>query len=464
MKDLRNYSGDTLYLKLYNLLKSDIENQNITHKLPSIRKLSKELNISIFTVVKAYELLEKNGYISSKKGSGVFVKNNRNLHIFYSEDYMANEDFKYNYFCEKCTIDFSSASPKSDLFPIQTLKKCINEILDTDGEKALLYELPQGNINLRRAIVNNLKKLNIFTNLDNIQIISGAQQGINLLSQVLIQTGDIVTIENPTYKGALNSFFSRGASIKKISVEKDGINLIELEEFLKFNKIKLLYIIPIFQNPTGITLSEDKKIRLLKLADKYNFYIIEDDSVSDIYFDKKILPLKSLDLNNRVIYIKSYSKVFMPGFRLGFMIVPSAFVNEVIRAKYSSDISTSGLNQRVFQYFLEKGIWEEHTINLRNYFQKKQDLMFKELSTIDKILFLKPLGGFSFWIQLPLDITGESIYFKLIKQKIKIIPGTVFSNDFSNYIRLSFAQASDEDIIKGVKALKNALQELCSLQ
>lgn len=282
------------------------------------------------------------------------------------------------------------------------------------------------------------------------------------MSQILIQNGDIVVLENPTYKGAVNSFLNSGASIKKISIEDDGINLDELESFLKFNKIKLLYTIPIFQNPTGVTLSENKKIKLLKLAEKYNFYILEDDSSSDIYFNKKILPLKSFDNNNRVIYIKSYSKVFMPGFRLGFMITPNSLINEIIRAKYSSDISTSGLNQRIFQYFLENDIWKEYTEKLRVHFKEKQLFLIEKLSNIDKISFSKPQGGLSFWIKLPNNITGEAVYFKLIKQGVKIIPGVVFSNDFPNYIRLSFAQCSLEDIDRGIEILKNTIEELDS--
>lgn len=463
MRELKNYSGDTLYLKLYNLLKEDIEDKKILHKLPSIRKNAKDFKVSIFTVTKAYELLEKDGYVSGKRGSGFLIKSNRNQHIFYSEDYMANEDFKYNYFNENCTIDFSSASPKSNLFPIEILKESINYILDSEGEKALLYELPQGNINFRKTVVKSLKNLKITTNLENIQIISGAQQGINLLSQVLIQCGDIVVVENPTYKGALNSFLERGAIIEKIPIAEDGIDLLELESFLKYNRIKLLYTIPVFQNPTGITLSQRKRKELLKLAEKYDFYIIEDDSISDIYFSEKILPLKSLDSSNRVIYIKSYSKVFMPGFRLAFMVIPNTLTNEIIRAKYSTDISTSGLNQRIFQYFLERGIWEEYTENLRNYFKERQEFLYKKLLEIEKISFLKPQGGLSFWIKLPDNLTGEAIYFKLIKQGIKIIPGVVFSNDFINYIRLSFAQCSIEDIDMGVKALEKAIIELDSI-
>lgn len=463
MNDFKYLPGDTLYLKLYNILKKDIESNKISHKLPSIRKTAKNFNLSIFTVIKAYELLEKAGYVSSKKGSGFFIKDNRNQPLFYEEDHMASEDFKYNYFNENCKIDFSLASPKSDFFPIELLKESINKILDIEGEKALLYEIPQGNIQFRKTIANNLKNYNIFTKLDNIQIISGAQQGINIVSQILIQNGDIVVLENPTYKGAVNSFINNGASIKKISIENDGINLSELESFLKFNKIRLLYIIPIFQNPTGITMSEKKKLKLLKLAEKYDFYIIEDDSLSDIYFNKQFFPLKSLDINNRVIYIKSYSKIFMPGFRLGFMITPSWLINDIVRTKYSSDISTSGLNQRIFQYFLEENIWEKYIQKLRNHFKEKQEFLHRKLSKIDKILFIKPLGGLSFWIKLPNNITGEAIYFKLLNHGVKIIPGVVFSSDFSNYIRLSFAQCSIQDIDTGINILKKAIDELDAL-
>ena len=453
-------AGDTLYLKLYNLLKKDIESGKLTYKLPAIRKVAKEFQVSNFTVIKAYELLEKNEYVSAKKGSGFYIKYNRNSNIFYPEDYMASEEFKYNYFDENCIIDFSSASPKNNFFPIDILKESINYILDTQGEKALLYEIPQGNIEFRKSILRNLKEINITTKIENIQVISGAQQGINLISQVFLQNGDIVVVENPTYKGAINSFKEKGAIIEKISIEEDGINIEELEIFLKFNRIKLLYIIPIFQNPTGITLSEEKKYKLLSLAEKYNFYIIEDDSNSELYFEEKIYPLKSLDKNNRVIYIKSYSKVFMPGFRLGFMIVPEKIVQEVVRTKYSTDISTSGLNQRIFQYFLDKKIWLDYISDLRKDYAKKQEFLINELLKINKISFNKPQGGLSLWIKLPESITGEAVYFKLIKSGVRIIPGIVFSRDYSNYFRLSFAQCNLEEIKSGVEILKKVILEL----
>lgn len=460
MIDLKREEGDTLYLKLYNFLKKEIEIGKLNHKLSPIRKTSKEFKVSIFTVTKAYELLEKNGYILSKKGSGFYIKHNRNTNNFYPEDYMINEEFRYGYFDDKCEIDFSSASPKSDFFPLELLKESINSILDNEGEKALLYELPQGNINFRKTILKILKTIDIHTELDNIQIISGAQQGINLISQIFIQNGDLVVVEDPTYKGATSSFKEKGATIEKVSLEEEGINLRELESFLKYNKIKLLYIIPTFHNPTGITLSSKKKIELLKLADKYDFYIVEDDSNSELYFSEKVLPLKSFDKKDRVIYIKSYSKVFMPGFRLGFMVAPSEFIKEITRTKYSSDISTSGLNQRIFQYLLEKDIWKNYTEKLREDFKKKQEFLYLKLLKIPNITFQKPEGGLSFWLKLPENISGEALYFKLSKFGIRVIPGTVFSLNFTNYIRLSFAQCNLKDIEKGITTLEKIILEL----
>lgn len=462
MKDFRKFKGDTLYLKLYNCIKKKIESEKLKGKLPPVRKTAENLNISINTVIKTYELLEKNSYITAKKGSGFFITYNKNQD-FYPEDHMKNEDFKYSYFNNQCEINFSSASPKTDLFPIEMLKSAICDILDRYGEKALLYENPQGNIEFRNTIKKEANKFGIKTSVKNIQIISGAQQGINIISKILVQPGDIIVSEEPTYKGAIQTFKENGGKIKTIPLENDGINIDALEQFLKFNKIRLLYIIPIFQNPTGISLSSEKAKKLVSLAEKYDFYIVEDDSSSDLYFDKPVKSIKNYDCYNRVIYIKSYSKIFMPGFRLGFMILPTEITEPVIRAKYISDISTSGLNQRIFHHFMKNKIWGSFTENLREEFGKKQDYLYKKLKNNKLLSFEKPQGGLSFWIKLPDEITGEAIYFKLLKKGVSIIPGVVFSPKFVSYIRLSFAQCSYEDIDKGIVKLEEVLDELVNL-
>lgn len=463
MKNFMSTEGDTLYLKLYNYLREKIEKGELKNKLPAIRTTSKEFAISIATVVKAYELLEKNNYVESKKGSGFYITYHKK-HTFYPEDYMQNEDFKFGYFDNQCEIDFSSASPKTDLFPIENLKNAIIDILNSEGEKALLYENPQGNVKFRNTIKKQARKTGIKTSIKNIQIISGAQQGINIISRILIQKGDIIVTEEPTYKGAVESFKENDGKVYSVELNEDGLDIDKLEQFLKHNSIKLLYIIPIFQNPTGISLSEEKAKKLINLANTHNFFILEDDSSSDLYFHKKINPIKSYDIYDKVIYIKSYSKIFMPGFRLGFMILPDCITDSVVRAKYSSDISTSGLNQRIFHYLIENKIWNNYLDNLRDEFFRKQTYMYEKLKEIPTINFKKPLGGLSFWISLPMDITGEAVYFKLLKEGVSIAPGIVFSPNFTSYIRVSFAQCSYEDINIGIEKLKIAVSELITLQ
>ena len=379
MLDISLKSGEKIYIQIYYKLKEMIENGELKGKIFSIRELAKKFRVSHSSVIKAYEKLEENGYIYLRGGSGAYVNYNIEKK-FYPEDHMENEIFKYGYFSSEYRIDFSTASPSADFLPVEELKKSINHILDRDGGKALLYENPLGYMELRKSIKKQLKKEGIDTEIKNIQIVSGAQQGIDIISKVMITSGDIVVTEDPVYKGAIVSFKNNGAKVEKVQLKKDGIDLKELEKILKREKIRFLYTASTYQNPTGISMSESKRKELLKLAEKYDFYIIEDDCSSDIYFsNERIKSIKSFDKNNRVIYIKSYSKVFMPGFRLGFIIVPEKIATSVLGGKYSSDISNSGLNQRIFQYFLEEGIWEKHIERSRKEFKRKQLYMYNRL-------------------------------------------------------------------------------------
>lgn len=452
--------NEKIYIQIYYKLKELIEKEELKGRIFSIRELAKKLNVSNFSIIKAYEELEKDGYISIRSGSGAYVIYNKTKK-FFPEDHMENEVFKFEYFNDKCNIDFSVASPSADIFPIDELKKSINDILDRDGGEALLYENPLGYIGLRESIKKQLQEEGIETEINKIQIVSGAQQGINIISEILIHSGDIVVTEDPVYKGAITSFKNNGAQIKKINLKRDGIDFNSLEKILKKEKIKFIYITSNYQNPTGIVMSDKKKIELLKLANKYNFYILEDDCNSDICFSsEKIKSIKSYDKYDKVIYIKSYSKIFMPGFRLGFIIAPNQISNSVLNRKYYSDISNSGLNQRIFQYFLEKGTWEKYIEKSKKIFMKKQLLMYKELKKIEGIKVKKPNGGMNLWIKLPYDITGEAVYIKLLKNGVKILPGTIFSEKAYNFIRMSYAQCNDSQIIEGVKLLGKVIEEL----
>ena len=450
-----------IYLQLYSQLKEKIEKEKIKGKLIPVIKFAEELEISPSTVAKAYDELERNGYVTKKEGSGVYVKFQKKKNV-YLEDHMESETFRYGYFNPEFNIDFASATPNETVLPMESLKRAINFVLDRDRESAFLYEDPQGYFYLRKTICEKLKKEeNIDIEVKNIQIVSGAQQGIDIISEAFLYPNDIVIVEDPTYRGARNSFKKNDCKIMEVSMQKDGFSVRELEKILKRKKIKLFYTMPNFQNPTGISMSFEKKIKLLELAEKYDFYILEDDGLSNLYFDKnKPETLKSLDKNNRVIYIKSYSKIFMPGLRLAYITIPDILLDTILARKFSSDIYHSGLNQRAFQYLLENGDWDIHMEKARNIFKEKQKIMYNSLKKIKDISLRKPKGGLCFWVKLPENVSSKAVYINMLSHGVGILPGVVFSEKKDNYIRISFAQCEEKNIEEGVKLLGCAIEKL----
>ncbi len=269
------------------------------------------------------------------------------------------------------------------------------------------YEDGLGFEKLRVKMVEYLKSSSIYTNKENIQIISGAQQGIDIVCKGLINYSDVVFIEEPTYNGAIQVFKSRGAKVVSIPMLDDGIDIGILK--LKLEKIKprLMYIMPNFQNPTGISYSTYKKKKLIELAQEYDFYILEDDFISDFKFESKDnRPLRSYDDKNRVIYIKSFSKIFMPGLRMGIVEIPNELLEAILRAKHSSDISTPGLIQKSMYYYLETFSLEKYLKSVEEVYTKKY-LFAKELisNKLCNKLKMKSLdGGMNFFIELQEDI------------------------------------------------------------
>lgn len=447
-----------IYLQIYNFLKIKIENSELTGKLMPIRKLAKLINVSPSTISKAYSELEKNGFVIKKEGSGVYINKNQYQNIFL-EDHMESEKFNYGHFNPEFKIDLSSATPNETILPIEILKKAINAILDRDQKNAFLYEDPKGYYFLRKTICEKLKtEDNISVNIDNLYLVSGAQQGIDLFSRSFLSPGDVVVVEYPTYKGAINTFKKIGCKIISIPILEDGYSLEKFENILLKNKVKLFYTMTNFQNPTGFSMSKEKKLKLLELSNNFNFHILEDDSLSDIYFTKeKPSTLKKMDSKKRVIYIKSYSKIFMPGLKLACIALTD---NIKILKKFTYKIMHSGLNQRAFQYLLENNYWDIHMEKARISFKYKQALMYNSLLKIENINFYKPKGGLSFWIKLPENVSSKAIYLKLLSKGIGILPGILFSSNLDNYIRISFAQCKNEDINFSITQLNLAIISL----
>lgn len=458
-----------LYIQVYENIKNSIEIEKLAEgeRLPSIRSLAKKLEVNNVTVVNAYKLLEEEGYTYSLKGSGTYV---RPSHYNIDMDFIDNRDLELMtggvISMDRANIDLSSVSPSPSIFPIDDFKEALIEVLDRDRGLAFAYPEINGYEPLRESISHFIRdNYDIEIDKKYIQIISGGQQGIDIITKTLVSPGDHVFVENPTYSGALSAFKSRGAKIVGIPMNKDGIDIDILREYIKKYNPKLLYLMTNFQSPTTYSYSESVKDELIALSRDNNFYIIEDDFLTDISFHKPRYPLKSKDIHKRVIYIKSFSKSFMPGVRIAFMTMTEDLLPSIVRAKHSTDISSSAFLQRAFDLYLRKGYWNSYMEKVNTLYEKKYRLMLAELSRLEKynIYAYKPSGGLSLWLELPDPIDSLRLYEECDRNKLSISPGDPFFVDdtvSSNYIRLSFSQASDEDIIKGIEILEESIKSV----
>lgn len=454
-------SCEYLYVQLYKSIKEMITSGDVeaNAKLPTIRQLAKDLEVNNVTIVSAYDLLEKQGYVYKRVGSGTFANDvsTGSALKFESEESSLRES-------DSDMINFAITAPPENLFPIEDIKLAINEVLDRDKGMAFSYQQSQGYYPLRKSIKNYLSTHDIETSEDNIQIISGAQQGIDILAKALIDYGDVVFTENPTYSGALAVFKSRSARTISINLESDGVDMIDLENKLRSFKPKFIYTMPIFQNPTGYSYSLEKKQQLLELAKKHDFYIIEDDYLSDISFNgEKNITMKSLDSDDRVIYIKSFSKISMPGLRLAFLVIPKTLYSDVLSAKHISDISTSGIIQRAFEIYLTSDGWEKNLKHISDIyigrFNKMIDCIEKYIP--HEIRYQLPEGGLNFWFTLPDGYSANELYKICLEENISVSPGSVFNIDKSDNenFRLSVASLNIEEIEIGMSKLYEVLNK-----
>ena len=471
--ELDKNADQHLYIQLYSQIKKLIIDEVISYhtKLPPIRKLSSILGVNNVTIVNAYRLLEKDGYVYKKIGSGTFVQDIRTKDIHdrlieeeikaYSDEISSvNSEYSENV---NDQFNFASTAPTPDLFPVNDFKVVLNEILDRDKGKAFVYQESQGYYPLRESIRKYIKSYGIETEVENIQIISGAQQGIDILSKSLLDYGDIVFTESPTYTGAIAAFKSRSAKIIDIPILKDGIDLKSLENKLKSLRPKFIYLMANFQNPTGYTYSNEKKHAILELVEKYDTFIVEDDYLSDLSFaEGNNTTLKSLDNNNRVIYIKSFSKIFMPGLRLAFMIIPKSIYSDVLSAKHTSDISTSGLIQRAFDLYLNKGEWQKHIKYMENIYKDRFSILVSSMKKYmpGTIKWFIPNGGLNFWLSLPDGYSANELYKLSIKNDVVFVPGSVFYADLrdSNKLRISIASVYSKNIEDGIRKFADIIE------
>lgn len=430
-------------------------------KLPPIRKLAEHLGVNTVTVVSAYKHLESKQMVYSRMGSGTYVSP---LPIEEVPEPVVSENirsFDIGVSFENA-INFADTSPPHSLFPTDEFKKAFNQVLDREKGSAFGYMDSMGYAPLRQQLCYYLEDYGIKTDVGNVQIISGAQQGIDIISKAMIRYGDVVFVEKPTFYGAAGAFLSRGAKLVEVPLEEDGMQMDVLEDYLKLYHPRFIYMMAYYQTPTGYSYSLEKKRRLLELADKYDTFILEEDSFYDFHYAKEpLVPLKALDYRNRVVYIKSFSKILMPGLRMGLMVLPKRIAQAVAQAKYTTDISTSGFIQKAMTLYLEENSWKKHNEEMRKYEQEKyrHAIRYAGKYLSGRAEFGLPQGGISLWIGLPELIEAQAFCSRMLEKHVILTPGSQFqiSGQDSHFVRLSFANVSDEKIEVGLKRMAETI-------
>jgi len=368
-------------------------------------------------------------------------------------------------------ISFGGGMPSPSTFPRQQIIEIITEGISEHGDKLLQYGTTQGLKELRSELKSFMEWRGInVPSIDNILVLSGSQQGLDLFGKVFIDEGDVVLMELPTYLAAINTFRAYNPEFVGLKMDDDGIIMGSLESILKelqskHEKVKFLYTVPTCQNPTGVTLSMERRKHLLELASEYDFLIIEDDPYSLVLYEPiDVTPLKSMDTEGRVIHLSTFSKILSPGLRLGWVVADDRLIEKFVLAKQGMDLCTSPLLQYIAYGALERKVIHENLIKIRALYKTKRDKMLEALETYfpEGCKWTNPIGGLFIFAWLPEKVnTKELIQDCIKKHKIAYVPGQSFFVDRSgtNTMRLNFSYPAMDEIEEGIKRLGQAIKE-----
>ncbi len=366
-------------------------------------------------------------------------------------------------------ISFAAGNPAPEAFPVDDVKRISKDIFNKDPILALQYSVTEGYMPLRNVLKERMKAQGNFDpDKDELIITSGAQQSNELAAKVLCDEGDTIICEAPSFIGSLNAFKSYNVNLVGVELENDGINLDKLEAAIKSNKnTRLIYLIPNFQNPTGLTMSLEKRKRVYEMAKKYDIFILEDNPYGDIRFaGEDIQSIKSMDTDGRVIYSGTFSKVLAPGIRVGYCSAPKEIVSKIIVCKQVSDVHTNIWAQVLAERFLTTCDMEKHLVKIRKIYKHKCELMLSEIEKnfSGKIRCTKPEGGLFIWCTLPDDCDMMGFCKRAVAEfKVAVVPGTAFTineTDKTTSFRLNFSTPTDEQIIKGCELIGKLSREM----
>jgi 2-aminoadipate transaminase len=367
-------------------------------------------------------------------------------------------------------ISFAGGLPNPLTFPYEELSEIAVDVINEKGKLALQYGTTEGYVALRQQIsnwMNNKYKTDL--NETNIMITSGSQQGLMIVSYLLVNSNDTIIASNPTYLGGIGAFKAFRGNIETVPLDENGMNVEKLEEALiklDRNKIpvKFIYLIPTFQNPTGVTLSEERRKRAIDLAEAYDAIIVSDNPYSELrYKGKPLTPLISMDNENRVVYLGTYSKILVPGLRIAWMAGSQKFIKKCTICKQSIDLCTNPFNQYIVAEFMERGLLDPHIQKINKLYSEKMDIMLKAMDEFfpKEVTWTKPEGGLFTWVTCPEHINTRELFEQALVEKVAyVIGGAFFPNGGGdNTMRVNFSHPSNEMIHEGVRRLGTVLEK-----
>ncbi len=362
-------------------------------------------------------------------------------------------------------ISFAGGIPSPELFPTDVWGDLLKEIIDTEGSKALVYGVTEGYAPLVEVVNGINAKNSVGASFDRTIITTGAQQAIDLLVKSMVNEGEGVICEDPSFIGSLNAIRSYRAELFGVEMDEEGICTDKVEEILKKEKIKLIYTIPTFQNPTGITQSLERRKKLLALAEKYDCYILEDNPYGDLRFKGESVPtIKSMDTNGRVIYVGSFSKTLAPGVRVGWITGHEAIIDRVIVCKQVNDVHTPLINQMLVEKYIKGNDFDAHIKKGCELYGHKCALMLESMDKYfpEKVTYTRPEGGIFLWCTVPEGINTQDIFKDCLEKGVAFVPGSTCMVDIeapSNCFRLNYSTMPDDKIVEGIRLIGEVLKK-----
>ncbi|CAG0936409.1 2-aminoadipate transaminase [Thermoflexales bacterium] len=481
---LDRHSDIPLYRQIEGFLRQGILSGSFAPetRLPATRTLARDLGLNRLTVETAYAELQADGLIYTRSGSGTYVLPRfqpapvahtssdlawpRWHHAEMRSVSAPTPDELLAAARQPHPLSLANGTGDPHLFPVKDFHKIMQTVIRRDGIAALEYGDPRGYAPLRRTIAHVLTSQGMAVHPDQILITSGSQQGLALVSQLLLKPGDEVLVETPTYAGALDLFRALNLSIVSVPLDAQGLQIERLEQRLQQRLIKLIYTMPTFQNPTGSCLSTPRRRQLLALADRYNVPILEDDFVGDLRYEGRAQPaLKALDPGGHVIYASTFSKMLMPGLRVGFLVATGPIYDRLVNFKRASDLATSNLIQRAVEAYVTIGRYQAHLRRSCQIYRQRRDAMLTSIKRQlpASVQFNPPHGGLFVWLRLPAGLSSSELLPLACEAGVAFAPGRDFFPADSvedNGLRLNFATQQPADIEEAIKRLGIALRRL----